>query len=85
MKVTLQSDVFFQNLKKLVIIISLIQDPFNIIEDASARPPHPEMASPAKRLPAFLDGVYLCLIFGEVLLHFASTLAAYYSHDAVHF
>ena len=29
-----------------------------IIEDASARPPHPEMASPANSLPAFLLGVY---------------------------
>ena len=43
-----------------------------IIEDASARPPHPEMASRANSLPCvfFSD---LCLIFGKVLQHLGIT------------
>ena len=45
------------------------------IEDASARPPHPEMASPANSLPAFLLGVYAWF-----LAKYACILQAHWPH-----
>ena len=49
-----------------------------IIEDASARPLHPEMASPANGWPAFFLGVYACF-----LAKYSCILQAHWPHTSL--
>lgn len=48
------------------------------IENAGARPPHPEMASPANGWPAFFLGVYACF-----LAKYSCILQAHWPHTSL--
>ena len=59
----------------LAIWTDLVLITWTLIEDASARPPHPEIASPANSLPAFPLGVYAWF-----LVKYSCILQAYWPH-----